>query len=97
MQIVRVYDDCLCFVLIFFPFPFVRRGKGGVDVVGTEDGKLLSTHRPSIDWIGALIAANADRAVPSGKSHPSTGLNWASSRWITSSGAYLKGCLFVSK
>jgi hypothetical protein len=56
MQIVRVYDDCLRFLLIFFPFSFVRRGNGGVDVVGTEDGKLLSI----IESIGT---ANAGRAA----------------------------------
>ena len=52
MQIIRVYDDCLCFLFIFFPFPFVRRGNGGVDVVGTEDAE--NCYRPStidsIDW-----------------------------------------------
>src|SRR6267154_3907696 len=72
-----------CFLLIF---SFVRRRNGGVEVVGTEDGKLLSTiHRSRSTAF--LVPANTDRAVSSGKSSPS--------HWAQLWGLHEGGCLFV--
>ena len=69
----------------FFLLGWLRRESGGVDVVGTENGKLLS---PSIDGTAFLVAANSGRAGSSRKiSSP-----WAFElRGLHEGG----GCLFV--
>ena len=50
------------FPLICSPFPLVRRGNGGVDVVGTEDGRKIVIDR--------LAQLSSSRLMPTGPSPP---------------------------